>query len=340
MPDNPQILRLYRHKTKKTKNWYMRGTVFGVSVDASTGTHIKAIAAKVAATKEEEIIERRGAAPGWTFLDAAESHVEFGGDGRFLGKLAEHFDKMPIEEIGQEETDAAARHLYPGRTAATIRRQVYVPVKAVLNHAAKRKRCEPPMIDSPKVRQKETRWAEPDYVMALLPHCKPKLRRLVIFLVYTGRRITEVVNLDWEDIHLQRCSAMLYRTKNDEAFSVNLPPPVIAMLSETPEHARKGSVFGYKSKSSVYGPLQNACKAAGLEYLTPHQLGRHTFATWLLNNGNDIKTVQMAGGWKSLAAASRYLHVTPSQAAKASNNLPDVTSEPVRNPSNVRSLKR
>jgi integrase len=69
-------------------------------------------------------------------------------------------------------------------------------------------------------------------------------------------------------------------------------------------------VFGFSTVQGVNKVLQRASKRARLDYLSSHQIGRHTFAARLLNAGYDIKTVKEAGRWKKLAIVDeRYGHL-------------------------------
>ena len=54
--------------------------------------------------------------------------------------------------------------------------------------------------------------------------------------------------------------------------------------------------------------------------MTPHTL-RHTFATRLVENGVDLRTVQELGGWATLSLIQRYAHVSPSRKAEALEGL-------------------
>ena len=55
-----------------------------------------------------------------------------------------------------------------------------------------------------------------------------------------------------------------------------------------------------------------------LKKVSPHVL-RHTFATTMLNNGADIRTIQTLMGHASLAATQVYTHTTFEQVRKAYN---------------------
>jgi integrase len=159
----------------------------------------------------------------------------------------------------------------------------------------------------------------------LLPHCSPKLRRLVVFLAYTGARISECLRLDWDrDISLVERTARLRRTKT-KPRTVHLPDPVLVELAGVPEAERHGQVFKWHARHAVYKPLKRACRLAGVEYLPTHQQGRHTFASWLrIYAKRDLKGVMEDGGWENIQSVIRYAHVVPGETADAVDRLPAV----------------
>jgi integrase len=51
---------------------------------------------------------------------------------------------------------------------------------------------------------------------------------------------------------------------------------------------------------------------------------RHTFATWIVQNGGDAAQLQRLGGWKSHEMVSRYAKLSTAQLAKTSSIIDGV----------------
>lgn len=342
-------LKLKRYPTRGP-NWYLRGTVRGIRIFETAGTDDRQAAEAIRIKRETEVLNRSifGAGATVTFAEAAASYLEQGGEARFLGHedpatgkwsgLIGHFGRVAISAIGQQEADEAAMRLYPGTAAATRRRQLYVPLKAILNHAAERGWLNVPKINAPKVKRRQVDWATPDYVSKLLPHCAPRLRRFVVLIVYTGARLAEALRVNWDrDIDLTGRHLTLRRTKNGKLRTCHIPDPLLIELASVPDNERTGPLFIWSDKCHVYGPLKTACRNAKLPYLSPHKLGRHTYATWLRRYAKrDLKGLQEDGGWDSINSVAIYAHVVPGETAIAVGLLPSV-----HNPctSNVKPLK-
>lgn len=327
----------------KSPHYYLRGTIRGIYIFETTGTDDQKAAEAIRIKREGEVLDRSifGHGAVVTFAEAAASYLEAGGDPTFLGeedaetgewsRLIGYFMNTPLRQIGQAQADDAAKALYPNTAAATRKRQAYTPLIAVLNHAARKGWVGAPKIAGPKVVSKPPKWATPDYVEKLLPHCQANLRRFVLVSVYTGARLAEILRLVWEkDVDLIRRIITFRRTKNGKMRAAHIPERLLAELLLVPEEKRQGPVFHWSHKSHVRRPLMTACENAGLEYLTPHQLGRHTYATWLrIYAKRDLRGLQEDGGWDSIASVARYAHVVPGETAIAVDQLPTLSAVPV-----------
>jgi integrase len=133
---------------------------------------------------------------------------------------------------------------------------------------------------------------------------------------------SEALTLRWEDIDFGRrlLTVQASYSKNGHARSVDMNSLVIAALTRLPK--RSEWVFA-KPNGTPYHAVRGfraACRAAGLTQIVPHTL-RHTFATRLIENGVDLRTVQELGGWSNLKMLERYGHVSPSRKAAAVEGL-------------------
>ena len=71
--------------------------------------------------------------------------------------------------------------------------------------------------------------------------------------------------------------------------------------------------------------MELACHKARLRFpirklVTPHSL-RHAFAVHMLEAGNEIRTIQLLLGHRSLATTARYLRIATSKVCSASSPL-------------------
>lgn len=168
------------------------------------------------------------------------------------------------------------------------------------------------------------RWLEPDEEDRLLAAANEALRAIIQIGIHCGLRLrSEALTLRWEDVDLKRHTLTVAASyaKNGVTRSVPLNSTIRAALEQLPR--RSEFVFA-KPDGSPYHSVRNifdaACRAAGLSDVTPHTL-RHTFATRLIENGVDLRTVQELGGWSQLRMLERYGHVSASRKIEAVEGL-------------------
>lgn len=148
-------------------------------------------------------------------------------------------------------------------------------------------------------------------------------RALLELLYATGARVSEVVQLDVDDV--QRDDELLrVRGKGSKERIVPVGSYARAALDAyltraRPELARRGTAtprlfLGARgaplSRQSVWLVLQQAAERAQLTaHVSPHTL-RHSFATHLLQGGADVRVVQELLGHASVATTQIYTHVS------------------------------
>ncbi len=285
---------------KRSPYWHIRGTVQGVRVFESTGEVQKAKAAEVLEARQKEIFECRlyGPSRSVTFAETALAYMERTDNTRFLTPIIERIGMKPIADISQSVVDLTARALYPDRAPATLNRQCYTPIIAVLNDAACSGLCGKPSIKKLKTSRPLVEPAGDAHIEAILPHCSDRLQAIVMLLTYTGIRVSEACRLEPGDFNLQDGWAVCGKTKNGDPRMIPLPPVVVAAVANI--MPGDGPVFGFKSRFGVNQALKRAAKRANLPHMPSHKIGRHTFAKRILEAGHSIKTLKEAGGWKSI----------------------------------------
>lgn len=316
-------------KRPKSPFWIARGTINGRRVEVSTGfTHNQKRQAKNELIKiQARYTATEVGEDGLTFDQAAALYVEAGGDTRFLEPIKRHFGTMLVSDIKNAVMIHAANALYPGRAASTIRRQLYTPVKAILNLAAGDELCAVPKLKTPKGGAKRTHFMLPEQadkvITAIARHPNGYLPALITFLIGQGARTGETLSLDGTDVSLEHRFATLRNTKNGEERTVALIPRVVAALSTLPTIGVRGPVFrrfdglpyviGDHRGGQLKKPFAAAVTEAGLDphRITPH-VCRHTWATWFYAQTKDVRRLQDEGGWKS-GEWQRYTKIgTPS----------------------------
>jgi integrase/recombinase XerC len=153
--------------------------------------------------------------------------------------------------------------------------------------------------------------------------------RAIMELFYSsGLRISELVALDRSHVDLDRCMAKV-RGKGKKERIVPITKTASSWILRYLEHPDRlldgkehqaekdpDAIFLNKwGKRITVRSIDRNCKlylqASGLvEKITPHTI-RHTIATHWLENGMDLKTIQVLLGHSSLATTTIYTHVSP-----------------------------
>lgn len=141
---------------------------------------------------------------------------------------------------------------------------------------------------------------------------------LIMVMYGMGLRISEVLSLDVG--HVKK-DFLYVQGKGNKERRLPIPKPVMSallklvralpapILPHSPLFVNQKRHMRLTARTAQL-LLQKLRQDLGLpEHLTPHAL-RHCFATHLLNNGTDIRTIQALLGHESLAATERYLHVS------------------------------
>jgi integrase/recombinase XerC len=155
-------------------------------------------------------------------------------------------------------------------------------------------------------------------------------RAMLETLYSTGIRVSELVGLNADDLDLAN-ESLRVRGKGKKERIVPLGSHAVGAVKRYMDllHAEsRGSTHtalfvnkhgGRLSSRSVRRKLDKYLKAVGLDpTISPHTL-RHSFATHLLDNGADLRTVQEMLGHQSLSTTQVYTHLTTARMQDAYN---------------------
>ena len=145
----------------------------------------------------------------------------------------------------------------------------------------------------------------------------PWHRAMLALLLFAGLRRSELAAITLEDLDLEN-GQLVVRGKGTKQRVVPLTAVVVQTIKEylscRPEtesrHLFVNRIGGRPIHGRVVGRmLARVLTKAGLDQhgITPHKL-RHTFATHLIRNGVDVRTVQELLGHADLQTTARYLH--------------------------------
>ena len=221
--------------------------------------------------------------------------------------LIEQIDRFCIAEIGLAKAQAT--------TPATANRYLAL-IRSVLRRAAYEWEwiLKPPRVLLYREPSRRVRWLTPEQVRILLDNLPLHQRYAVIFALATGLRHANVAALRWEQFNLQRRTAWFFadQVKNGEELLVSLNDTALDVLRCcTGQHHE--FVFSYKNKPVKRLNTKawyDAKRRAGIENFRWHDL-RHSWASWLVQQGVSLYAVQEMGGWKTHKMVRRYAHLSP-----------------------------
>jgi len=134
------------------------------------------------------------------------------------------------------------------------------------------------------------------------------LEAIVKFSLNTGMRISEVLNLTWNRIYLDKSFLELRETKSGDIRQIPLNDEAREVLESIERSDISVFTYGGKSIKRITRAFGTACRNAGIENFRIHDL-RHTWASHFMMNGGNLYDLMEMGGWKSISMVRRYSHL-------------------------------
>jgi integrase len=145
---------------------------------------------------------------------------------------------------------------------------------------------------------------------------------LITFLIFTGCRKGEVLNLKWDDVDLKNdvIAIKATKTKHDRYIPIHLRLKTLLENIEKKENCEY--VFNFKGRkiTTFVDSFHTACRNAGLKDLRIHDL-RHVFASKMVMNGTSLYITGELLGHRTTQMTKRYSHLVPDTLKKALNDV-------------------
>lgn len=209
-----------------------------------------------------------------------------------------------------------------------------IALRSFLKYCSKRdiETLTPEKIELPRVARKQVSFLDGNEVERLITTIDLDTpsglrdRAIVELLFSSGLRVSELCNLNRDHINLERGEFMV-RGKGQKDRPVFVSPEATEWLAKYLETRTDSAIplfirySGFKtgdergesfrlSPRSVQRAVSQYAKLAGItKHVSPHTL-RHAFATDLLMNGADLRSVQSMLGHSNISTTQVYTHVT------------------------------
>jgi integrase/recombinase XerD len=153
---------------------------------------------------------------------------------------------------------------------------------------------------------------------------------ILLTLYATGMRRAELCNLKVADIDSQRMVIHIRQGKGKRDRDVPMTPKLLETLREYwrwmkpktylfPGMDKNLRVDKPLSSNAIYYIVQDARRRAGIsKTVSPHCL-RHSWATHLLESGEDLRKIQLLLGHSDLETTSVYLHLSAQHLQSVTN---------------------
>ncbi|CAI1139901.1 site-specific tyrosine recombinase XerC [Serratia ficaria] len=184
-----------------------------------------------------------------------------------------------------------------------------------------------PVIKTKKPVSKRIRWLTREEANRLIECCSESIRPIVTFALVTGLRRSNIIDLEWNQVDMQRKVAWINpeNAKAGKAIGVALNDTACKVLrgqigkhsqwvfvhtkaSTRPDGTKTAAIR--KMRKDDNSAWRGSLKRAGITNFRFHDL-RHTWASWLIQSGVPLSALQEMGGWESIEMVRRYAHLAP-----------------------------
>ena len=257
--------------------------------------------------------------------------------------LRQYFEYVCVDEPDKEKIEEYITHLHKSYKQKTVMRKI-ASIKAFYNYLEETEIIAESPFRKIKVKFKETvtlpRIIPREEIEKLLNHMyqclnendkvshKHMLRDVAVIEVFfaTGARVYEISNIREDSINLNTGLIRLMGKGGKERYVQISNTSILEVLKkyydENEQAIKKSGYFFVNNRESRYTEqsirlmLKKYTKQAGIERnITPHMF-RHSFATYLIEEGVDVSCVQQILGHSSIKTTQIYIHIAAKKQAE------------------------
>lgn len=252
-----------------------------------------------------------------------------------IARLARFYPNKLMHTLDAEEIQRfLSESLYDKRMSNSYHRQMISALKLFYRDADEADfELMANLVYPPKHRQLPNVISEAD-VLRILQVTKNLKHRVAFAMLYScGLRIGELLRLKVADIDIERRTVFVRKSKGFKDRVVMLAESIIPLLNNYLQtYAPVAYLLNGQSKliysaNSVRKSLDAARLEAGIsKRITPHTL-RHSFATHLLEQGVDIRHIQVLLGHSKPETTMLYTYVANDRILQISSPLDHIVSK-------------
>ncbi|MFQ5978880.1 MAG: tyrosine-type recombinase/integrase [Candidatus Heimdallarchaeota archaeon] len=242
--------------------------------------------------------------------------------------------ELPLSEISNETLEEFTKEIMNNRSARTIKQQLAL-LKSFLKWCYEKDEISthPDKLFStefkkrlPKAKKPIPTVASQNYIKKLLENCPEKWKAMLYLFYDSMCRVSELISIQINDIDFETRKLKIIQHKTNSERSVNLTEKTTRLIEDyiklyrpTPKPGATEFLFisshgNQMTSRNIQRWMKTWTKKYG-KIISPKWF-RASAATHMLENGADMRQVQMIGGWENPSTLQHYLAVSSKEKMK------------------------
>lgn len=241
-------------------------------------------------------------------------------------EFLKHVYPKQLKQLTNEDVLAYQHHLVSRkRVSASYQNQSINAIKFYLEQVLGQDRQVFELERPIREKRLPTVLSQREIAMVLHQISNVKHRAIIMAIYSCGLRMSELLNLRIADVDSDRMQVIIRSGKGKKDRITLLSPVLLGLLRDYYRHyfpgiyLFEGQTGGKYSGTSVQKILSRAVRKTGIRKRVVVHTLRHSFATHLLENGTNLRHIQILLGHGSSRTTEIYTHV-------AQNGLQQITS--------------